>query len=315
MYEPSTQLNQSAVPIVTLLHLSWPAILEQLLLTAANYVDTAMVGSLGAGYSVQVAHALGGQDLFRARTAVHQAASGALLMGTGAAVCMLPLSWFIPLWLGGEPTILSNARAYLWFYAMGLPLQALLAVLSAVLRCSGDTRTPLLFNAGTNLLNICLNYLLIFPSRQVVILGCSLSIWGAGLGVTGAAIGTALLGGLMGNFYGAVYGAAERTVADDSGCVVPSPKVCGTVGTGDFCVFGAGLLQLRPADRNPHGCRFGEYCSGCRYAAHCCHFGIPVRPFYCSGRCASRGWGQSHAVSDRADGGVGSPSSPWPVLW
>lgn len=116
MYEPSTQLNQSAVPIVTLLHLSWPAILEQLLLTAANYVDTAMVGSLGAGatasvainssvcfllmglfaaagvgYSVQVAHALGGQDLFRARTAVHQAASGALLMGTGAAVCMLPL--------------------------------------------------------------------------------------------------------------------------------------------------------------------------------------------------------------------------------
>ena len=27
----------------------------------------------------------------------------------------------------------------------------------------------------------------------------------------------------MGNFYGAVYGAAERTVADDSGCVVPSP--------------------------------------------------------------------------------------------
>ena len=86
MYEPSTQLNQSAVPIVTLLHLSWPAILEQLLLTAANYVDTAMVGSLGAdatasvainssvcfllmglfaaagvGYSVQVAHALGGR--------------------------------------------------------------------------------------------------------------------------------------------------------------------------------------------------------------------------------------------------------------
>lgn len=119
MCEPSTQLNQSAVPIVTLLRLSWPAILEQLLLTAANYVDTAMVGSLGAdatasvainssvcfllmglfaaagvGYSVQVAHALGGQDLFRARTAVHQAASGALLMGTGAAVCIFPLSWF-----------------------------------------------------------------------------------------------------------------------------------------------------------------------------------------------------------------------------
>ena len=86
MCEPSTQLNQRAVPIVTLLRLSWPVILEQLLLTAANYVDTAMVGSLGpdatasvainssvcfllmglftaagVGYSVQVAHALGGR--------------------------------------------------------------------------------------------------------------------------------------------------------------------------------------------------------------------------------------------------------------
>ena len=180
--------------------------------------------------------------MFRASTAVHQADSGALLMGTGAAVCIFPLSWFIPQRLGGEPTILSNARVYLWFYAMGLPLQVLLAVLSAMLRCLGDTRTPLLFNAGTNLLNVCLNYFLIFPSRQVVILSRSLSIWGAGLGVTGAAIGTALSGGLMGNFYGAVYGAAERTVADDSGCVVPSPKVCGTVGTGtgDSCGFWSG---------------------------------------------------------------------------
>lgn len=55
MCEPSTQFNQSAVPIVTLLRLSWPAILEQLLLTAANYVDTVMVGSLGADATASVA--------------------------------------------------------------------------------------------------------------------------------------------------------------------------------------------------------------------------------------------------------------------
>lgn len=61
MCEPSTQLNQSAVPIVTLLRLSWPAILEQLLLTAAVcFLLMGLFAAAGVGYSVQVAHALGG---------------------------------------------------------------------------------------------------------------------------------------------------------------------------------------------------------------------------------------------------------------
>lgn len=62
MCEPSTQLNQSAVPIVTLLRLSWPAILEQLLLTAAGcFLLMGLFAAAGVGYSVQVAHALGGR--------------------------------------------------------------------------------------------------------------------------------------------------------------------------------------------------------------------------------------------------------------
>ena len=183
MLQAHPETGRERPPIVVLLLLSWPAILEQLLLTAANYIDTAMVGSLGTnatasvainssvcflllglfaaagvGYSVQVAHALGGNDQTRARTAAHQAVTGGLLIGLGAALCILPLSRFIPQWLGAEAAILPDARRYLFFYGMGLPLQSLLAVLSAVLRCSGDTRTPLLFNAGANVLNLCFNY-------------------------------------------------------------------------------------------------------------------------------------------------------------
>ena len=30
-----------------IMHLAWPAIIEQILLTAATYVDTAMIGALG----------------------------------------------------------------------------------------------------------------------------------------------------------------------------------------------------------------------------------------------------------------------------
>ena len=284
--------------------------------------------------------------------------------------------------------ILSDARAYLWFYAMGLPLQSLLAVLSAVLRCSGDTRTPLLFNAGTNLLNVCLNYVLIFPSRQVVILGRSLSIWGVGLGVTGAAIGTALSGGLMGISM-ALFMALRKGPLQMTAVVLFRPQKsvvrralalgipvfleracfsCGQLivthmvaGLGNIALaanhvavtaeaisylpaqgvsfaatasVGQAIGGNQPVLARRYGVLSGRIgwdipvflrralgrnlllrprgdCSGCRYAAHCCHFGTSVRPFYCSGRCASRGWGQPHAVSDCADGGVGSPASAW----
>ena len=81
-----------------LLMLAWPAILEQLLLTLVRYVDTAMVGVLGAnataavainssptwlissilsaigvGYSVQVAHSIGARDHEHTKQVIRQA--------------------------------------------------------------------------------------------------------------------------------------------------------------------------------------------------------------------------------------------------
>ena len=85
MTEPSSLARQRRLP--RLWHLTWPAILEQLLGMTVSFADTAMVGSLGAsatagvsvvassiwlingimagvgvGYSVQVANAVGAED-------------------------------------------------------------------------------------------------------------------------------------------------------------------------------------------------------------------------------------------------------------
>lgn len=207
----------------TLLALAWPAILEQLLLTTATYVDTAMIGVLGAdstaavavnssvvflivglltaagvGYSVQVAHSLGARDWEQAERVSRQALLGALAVGAAGMACMGILSGYIPVWLGADETIQADASRYLFFYALGLPLQSCLAVFSAVLRCAGDTKTPLMYNAAANLLNVVLNFFLIFPARWVPLPGGTVWIWGAGLGVAGAAMGTALSGGIMG---------------------------------------------------------------------------------------------------------------------
>jgi putative MATE family efflux protein len=65
-------------------------------------------------------------------------------------------------------------------------------VLSGVLRGSGDTKAPMKFNAFGLTLNVILNFLLIFPSREISMLGLSFWMPGFGLGVIGAALGTTL---------------------------------------------------------------------------------------------------------------------------
>lgn len=208
-----------------LLVLAWPAIAEQLLLTMTNYVDTAMIGALstnataavainstpvfflvglltavGVGYSVQIAHSLGAQQEQLAQDITRQALVGSLAAGSFIMLFTLLLAAWVPKWLGADAVILRDAQRYLFFYALGIPLQTVLAVFSAVLRCAGDTKTPLQLNAGANFLNVVLNFFLIFPNHTLQIGGGAVQIWGAGWGAAGAAGATAFSTSLMGVF-------------------------------------------------------------------------------------------------------------------
>lgn len=71
---------------------------------------------------------------------------------------------------------------------------------AAFVRGLGDTKTPMLYNILFNLLNIVLNYLLIYPVGSVKLMGFTVKTIGLGLGVRGAALGTsggALIAGLL----------------------------------------------------------------------------------------------------------------------
>lgn len=209
----------------TLVHLAWPAIIEQLLGTMVSYVDTAMVGlvgptataavginaaciwlcnsflgGIGVGYSVQAANAIGAGDAEQARTVTRQGLLATIASGALVLALFQCLAGSIPRWLGAEPDVLPYAVSYLRFYSLGLPFAAMVAIFSAILRCLGDTKRPLIFNATANLLNVVLNFFLIYPTRTVSLLGLSFSVPGAGLGVAGAAIASALslaVGGLL----------------------------------------------------------------------------------------------------------------------
>lgn len=198
-----------------LMMLAWPAILEQLLLTLVRYVDTAMVGSLGAnataavainasptwlissilsaigvGYSVQVAHSIGAKDKQATARIVRQALLAVLFMGISIMLICLLIAPHLPKWMGAQPDVLPDAVRYLQIYVLSLPFQCGSYTFSAVLRCMGDTKTPLILNTAANLLNVVLNFFLIFPTRPTELFGMSFTAPGAGWGVAGAAIAT-----------------------------------------------------------------------------------------------------------------------------
>lgn len=206
------------------LKLSTPAILAQLSTICMQYIDAAMVGSLGAqasaaiglmmaplwlftgicissvsGFSVQVAHLLGAREPEQARKVLRQAYVVMMSFALFVAVLGCTLSGVLPGFLGGAPEIASKAASYFFIFMAGLPFFMLNYLSAAMLRCSGNMTLPSLLNILMCVLDIIFNFLLIFEPRTMNLpLVGPVSVYGAGLGVTGAALGTALAAGVTG---------------------------------------------------------------------------------------------------------------------
>lgn len=203
--------------------LAIPTVLEGLLLTLVQYVDTAMVGSLGAvataavavnaaptwllngimtsvgvGGTAIVARAIGARHPAEAEEATfHMLLSGAVLATLMFGLYML-LSSVLPHWMGAEEAVRPLATSYLRILALGFIPQYIGVVLASALRGSGDMKTPMLYSVLINIINLIGNYLLIYPTRAVSFFGLSLAMPGAGLGVAGAAISSAVANALFG---------------------------------------------------------------------------------------------------------------------
>lgn len=203
--------------ISAVLALSWPAIVQQLMLTLVQYIDTAMVGSLGpnatasvgvvsssvwlfngllgaaaTGFAVQVAQHIGARETERARSVVRESMLFSLLFGVFMGSAAAALSFPLPGLLGAEEAIRPDASAYFLIVGCSMPFLMAINLMSSLLRCMGDTRTPMLFNITLNILNTIFNFLLIYEPREASVFGLRVFLPGAGLGVPGAALGSAL---------------------------------------------------------------------------------------------------------------------------
>jgi len=197
--------------------LSFPAILAQLSTIIMQYIDAAMVGSLGAtasasiglmststwlfwglcsaaamGFSVQVANRIGANDHEGAQRIVKQSIIPSLAFSLLLCLVGMCISPHLPYWLGGDKDVGPGAALYFLIFASSLPLLQINFLAGSMLRCSGNTLFPGVVNVGMCLLDVVFNWFLIFPSREIEIGTATLTIPGAGMGVAGAALGTAL---------------------------------------------------------------------------------------------------------------------------
>lgn len=199
------------------IQLSIPTLLAEISSIAMQYIDAAMVGSLGAGatgaigivtsttwlfgglciamatgFSVQVAHFIGAGKDKDACNVLRQALLCTLVFGIVLSAVGIGISGFLPGWLGGEKEIRKNASRYFLIYACALPATQMRQTAGSMLQCSGEMRIPGRLNILMCVLDVLLNGLLIFPTRRISFLNCAFTMPGAGLGVMGAALGTAL---------------------------------------------------------------------------------------------------------------------------
>lgn len=198
-------------------YLSIPAIIAQLSAIIMQYIDASMVGSLGSegaasiglistttwlffglcgaggmGFSVQVAHCIGAGDMSGARAVLRQSLTAIMIYSLILAALGVAISPFLPGWLGGDESICRDASLYFLIFSLFLPALQMNYLAGGMLRCSGNMHIPSLMGVVMCILDIIFNFFLIFPSREMHLCGMSFSVPGAGFGVEGAALGTAL---------------------------------------------------------------------------------------------------------------------------
>ena len=187
-----------------------PTMLEQILSVLMQYVDTAMVGRLGADATAAVststtitwlvgsmpyafgvaamtliAQAIGSGEEHKIKLVAKRSLLFALGVGTVLEVICLALSPFVATWMGAEEAIRPAATRYFFWISVPVILKSVQYILASAIRATKDTKTPMIISVAINAVNLILDYIFIYMF---------------GLGVDGAAFATcisAALGGVL----------------------------------------------------------------------------------------------------------------------
>ncbi|MCL4834534.1 MAG: MATE family efflux transporter [Caldilineaceae bacterium] len=191
--------------------LALPVILTNLLQSLVDTIDVFMVGRLGpiaiaavglssairmlvlvmllsvaAGAMTMIAQAKGARDPARMSFVTRQAISSGVLISLVLTVLGLllarPLLSLVN--SGGEPEAVALGLSYLRIIFLGTPFLVLNMVFNRLMQGAGDMVTPLILTGSLNVLNVLLNFVLMFGMGPI-----------PAMGVAGAALGTVIARG------------------------------------------------------------------------------------------------------------------------
>ena len=182
--------------------LSIPSILAQISATVMFFIDASMVGHLGAkasaaiglvettgwlmgglgsaanmGFSVQVAHFIGANDMVAARRVLRQSIVCCLAWSLLISLTALCVSPYLPYWLGGNDEIAHDASLYFAIFGLSGIFFQMEGLAGSMLKCSGNMKIPSMLNIGMCVMDVGFNYVFIYMLD---------------MGVMGAAMGTGL---------------------------------------------------------------------------------------------------------------------------
>jgi putative MATE family efflux protein len=180
--------------------LSIPSILAQISATVMFFIDASMVGHQGAkasaaiglvettgwlmgglgsaanmGFSVQVAHFIGANDMEAARRVLRQSIVCCIIWALVISITALCISPYLPYWLGGNEEIARDASLYFAIFGLSGIFFQMEGLAGSMLKCSGNMKIPSMLNIGMCVMDVVFNYIFIYI---------------LGMGVMGAAVGT-----------------------------------------------------------------------------------------------------------------------------
>ena len=186
--------------------LALPAAVENILHALVGFVDTWMISkigliavtavgmannlmmvylavftALGTGTSSLIARSIGAGKKEKTKEFFIQSTVLAILSGAVFGIATLLLGGKVLEIMGAEGEVLREGKLFLYVVGSASVFISLLTSLAAVIRASGDTKTPMIVNTLVNIFNVGIDYILIFG-------------WGfiPPLGVLGTAIGTVI---------------------------------------------------------------------------------------------------------------------------
>ena len=201
--EKQTRINKLyRETFITVITIALPTMLEQIMSVLMQYVDTAMVGRLGAtataavststtitwlinsipsafgiGAMTLIAQAIGSGEERQIKSIARQCLYFSLLVGGVLEVVCLLVYPHVADWMGAEPDVAPAATRYFFWITVPVILRAFYVIFSSAIRATKDTKTPMYIGIATNVMNVALDYVFIYVLN---------------LGVDGAAYATCL---------------------------------------------------------------------------------------------------------------------------